>query len=356
MRTLAGHSGRAAEGRQTEHRPRSELLVHVDHQSLSVRVVLHGCPLSLVVTSGHLRSSMIAHCHWSLRVVIRGPPWLPMVIGVVSILIHCVCDCHGFRWLHVLYMSLHNTTQHCTCNFTTQHCTCHFTTQHCTCHFTTQHCMSLHNTTLYMSLHNTTLYMSLHNTTLYTSLHNTTQHCTCHFTTQHCTCHFTTQHCTCHFTTQHCTRHFTTQHCTCHFTTQHCTCHFTTQHCTCHFTTQHSANISPQQTPVFSAREMYSTNQLEVLKGTLSAAIVSPDRLLFGDSEALYMLDMGEEGLYKFGDKDVRKVSQISIIQDEGLIVLLAGERCTYSVQCICSCISTCTCIHSIYMIVHVHM
>ena len=62
------------------------------------------------------------------------------------------------------------------------------------------------------------------------------------------------------------------------------------------------------------------------------------------------MLDMGEEGLYKFGDKDVRKVSQISIIQDEGLIVLLAGERCTYSVQCICTCtqyLHNCTCIYT---------
>ena len=38
------------------------------------------------------------------------------------------------------------------------------------------------------------------------------------------------------------------------------------------------------------------------------------------------MLDMTEEELYKFGDKDVRKVTQISMISDEGLIVLLAGE------------------------------
>ena len=38
------------------------------------------------------------------------------------------------------------------------------------------------------------------------------------------------------------------------------------------------------------------------------------------------MLDMAEEGLYKFGDKDVRKVSQLSMIEEEGLIVLLAGE------------------------------
>ena len=79
------------------------------------------------------------------------------------------------------------------------------------------------------------------------------------------------------------------------------------------------------QAPIFSVREMYSTNQLEVLKSAQSAAIMDPDHLLIGDSEGLYMLDMAEEGLYKFGDKDVRKVSQISMIEEEGLIVLLAG-------------------------------
>ena len=62
-----------------------------------------------------------------------------------------------------------------------------------------------------------------------------------------------------------------------------------------------------------------------MLKGAQAAAIMTPDHLLLGDTEGLYMLDMTEEGLYKFGDRDVRKVSQISMIQDEGLIVLLAG-------------------------------
>ena len=71
---------------------------------------------------------------------------------------------------------------------------------------------------------------------------------------------------------------------------------------------------------------MYGTKKLEVLKAAQSAAIMTPDHLLIGDFEGLYMLDIVEEGLYKFGDKDVRKVSQISMIRDEGLIVLLAGE------------------------------
>jgi serine/threonine-protein kinase MRCK len=77
---------------------------------------------------------------------------------------------------------------------------------------------------------------------------------------------------------------------------------------------------------VFSVREMYSTNQLEVLKGAQSATVMDPDHLLIGDSEGLYMLDMAEEGLYKFGDRDVRKVAQISMIEEEGLIVFLAGR------------------------------
>ena len=71
---------------------------------------------------------------------------------------------------------------------------------------------------------------------------------------------------------------------------------------------------------------MCSTDQLEVLKAAQSAAIVTPDHLLIGDFEGLYMLDIVEGGLYKFGDRDLRKVSQMSMIQDEGLIVLLAGE------------------------------
>ena len=71
---------------------------------------------------------------------------------------------------------------------------------------------------------------------------------------------------------------------------------------------------------------MYSTNQLEVLKGAQSATIMTADRLLLGDSEGLHMVDMSTDELYKFGDRDVRKVTQISMIHDEGLIVLLAGK------------------------------
>lgn len=89
---------------------------------------------------------------------------------------------------------------------------------------------------------------------------------------------------------------------------------------------------------MFSVREMYTTNELEVLKAAQSSAIMTPDNLLIGDSEGLYMLDMTEEELYKFGDKDIRKVSQISMIQEEGLVVLLAGKL-AQRVVCVCVCV-----------------
>ena len=71
---------------------------------------------------------------------------------------------------------------------------------------------------------------------------------------------------------------------------------------------------------------MYNAQQLDILKNTLSAVIANSERLLIGDNDGLYMLDLMEEELYKFTDKDVRRVTQIQIIPDEQLIALLAGE------------------------------
>lgn len=51
--------------------------------------------------------------------------------------------------------------------------------------------------------------------------------------------------------------------------------------------------------------------------------------MLIGDSEGLYMLNIVDEGLFKFTDRDIRKVSHIRILQEEGLIALLAGELAT---------------------------
>ena len=38
------------------------------------------------------------------------------------------------------------------------------------------------------------------------------------------------------------------------------------------------------------------------------------------------MLDISDDGLYKFSDRDIRKVSQIMVIKQEGIIALLAGQ------------------------------
>ena len=78
---------------------------------------------------------------------------------------------------------------------------------------------------------------------------------------------------------------------------------------------------------------MYNTQQLDVLKNALSAAVVSPERILIGDSDGLFMVYLPEDHLFKFSDKDTRKVSQIRIIKEEELIVLIAGEQrlqCSY--------------------------
>lgn len=50
------------------------------------------------------------------------------------------------------------------------------------------------------------------------------------------------------------------------------------------------------------------------------------ERILLGDNEGLYMMDITDDGLYKFSDREIRKVTQIAVIKEEGLIALLAGE------------------------------
>ena len=43
------------------------------------------------------------------------------------------------------------------------------------------------------------------------------------------------------------------------------------------------------------------------------------------------MLNVVDEGLFKFSDRDIRKVSHIRILQEEGLIALLAGKYLLYN-------------------------
>ncbi len=58
----------------------------------------------------------------------------------------------------------------------------------------------------------------------------------------------------------------------------------------------------------------------------LTLMYVTTERVLLGDTEGLYMLNVVDEGLFKFSDRDIRKVSHIRILQEEGLIALLAGK------------------------------
>ena len=49
--------------------------------------------------------------------------------------------------------------------------------------------------------------------------------------------------------------------------------------------------------------------------------------MLIGDNEGLYLLDITGDNLFKFGDRDVRKVSQIRVMQEDNLVALLAGKE-----------------------------
>lgn len=47
---------------------------------------------------------------------------------------------------------------------------------------------------------------------------------------------------------------------------------------------------------------------------------------LLGAEDGLYVLDVQEEELYQFSDRDTKRVTQIKVLVDESIIVLLAGE------------------------------
>ena len=54
--------------------------------------------------------------------------------------------------------------------------------------------------------------------------------------------------------------------------------------------------------------------------------VIHIERVLLGDNEGLYLLDITGDNLFKFGDRDVRKVSQIRVMQEDNLVAMLAGE------------------------------
>lgn len=102
---------------------------------------------------------------------------------------------------------------------------------------------------------------------------------------------------------------------------------------------------------VVTCHGLYSSQQVNVLKNAMSVAICNNERILIGEfdtiqsmkdrytilyclcdcnrtggEDCLYLLDIVEEGLFQFSDKDVKRVSQLKVLADEGLVVLLAGK------------------------------
>ncbi len=47
---------------------------------------------------------------------------------------------------------------------------------------------------------------------------------------------------------------------------------------------------------------------------------------MLGDNESLCMLSLSDDGLFKFSDKDIRRVTQINVIKEENMIAMLAGQ------------------------------
>ena len=54
---------------------------------------------------------------------------------------------------------------------------------------------------------------------------------------------------------------------------------------------------------------------------------ITVGRVLIGDNEGLYLLEITGDNLFKFGDRDVRKVSQIRVMKEDNLVALLAGKE-----------------------------
>ena len=76
-----------------------------------------------------------------------------------------------------------------------------------------------------------------------------------------------------------------------------------------------------------------------------------------GGEDCLYMLDIVEEELYQFSDKDVKRVSQIKVLADESLVLLLAGSHAhTVHVHCTMTyIIFTCISMHIMYCTFSIH-
>ncbi|KAL1517229.1 hypothetical protein ABEB36_001021 [Hypothenemus hampei] len=77
-------------------------------------------------------------------------------------------------------------------------------------------------------------------------------------------------------------------------------------------------------TTVLLARELID-NTLAMLKNTLSAAIIDPDRIVLGTEEGLYCVDLDRSEIARIGE--AKKIFQIEYISEEHLLVVVSGKQ-----------------------------
>jgi serine/threonine-protein kinase MRCK len=77
-------------------------------------------------------------------------------------------------------------------------------------------------------------------------------------------------------------------------------------------------------TTVLLARELID-NSLTLLRNTLSAAIIDPDRIVLGAEEGLYCVDLDRTEIARIGEG--KKIFQLEYISEEHLLVVVSGKQ-----------------------------
>ncbi|KAK5640191.1 hypothetical protein RI129_011002 [Pyrocoelia pectoralis] len=77
-------------------------------------------------------------------------------------------------------------------------------------------------------------------------------------------------------------------------------------------------------TTVLVARDLVD-NSLALIKNTLSAAIIDPDRVVVGAEEGLYCVDLDRTEIARVGDG--KKIYQLEYISEEHLLVVVSGKQ-----------------------------
>ena len=78
-----------------------------------------------------------------------------------------------------------------------------------------------------------------------------------------------------------------------------------------------------QNKNVFLAKEV-ADNSLQIVKSTICAAIIGPEKIVVGTEEGLYCIELIKETVTRIGDN--RKVYQVEMIAEEQLLVVLSGR------------------------------